>query len=317
MIAGVAAARAAVTLVLALGFWAAAPTVLGWMPTTVMTASMSPAIEVGDVVVSRPVPRDAVTVGRVVLATDPDWPGRLRLHRVTEVDAAGDLVTKGDANPSADSSPLHPDSVHGVGVLRVPWVGLPIVWLRTGEVVPLALCLAAFGVCLAIALRRGEDDSDAPTPPGQDASSDPPPTIRRTRRALGLTAAVAAVVSVGGTPAWASFSDASAASGSIAAGRVDAPFSLACSSSGGAVISWVYDGWEPRSFDLLVDGRVVESDIAARARSVRVPNDGSYSLFRDYRVTVRANVGATWSGESSESVSIGGGLLGIIRPFCR
>ena len=70
-IAGVAAARAVVALVLALAFWAAAPVALGWLPTTVMTASMTPAIEVGDIVVSRPVPREALLPGRVVLATDP------------------------------------------------------------------------------------------------------------------------------------------------------------------------------------------------------------------------------------------------------
>ncbi len=63
LVAAVAAARAVVTLALALGFWAAAPVALGWLPTTVMTASMTPAIEVGDVVVSRPMPADALLPG--------------------------------------------------------------------------------------------------------------------------------------------------------------------------------------------------------------------------------------------------------------
>ncbi|MDQ1171824.1 signal peptidase I [Microbacterium testaceum] len=98
LVAAVAAARAVVTLALTLGFWAAAPVVLGWLPTTVMTASMSPAIEVGDVVVSRPMPPDALLPGRVVLADDPDWPDRLRLHRIAGIDVDGALITKGDAN---------------------------------------------------------------------------------------------------------------------------------------------------------------------------------------------------------------------------
>lgn len=182
LIAGVATARAVVTLVLALLLWAAAPVVLGWTPTTVMTESMTPAIEVGDVVVARPVPHEDLVPGRVVLAVDPDRPDRLRLHRVAELRPDGRLVTKGDANPSADSSPLDPDAVHGVGVLRVPWVGLPVVWLRSGEVVPLALTVAGFAGCAVVALRRGEDeDPDAEGPPPHGEA--PPPTTRRAARA--------------------------------------------------------------------------------------------------------------------------------------
>ncbi|WP_295790515.1 S24/S26 family peptidase [uncultured Microbacterium sp.] len=180
--AGVATARAVVTLILALLFWSAAPVVLGWTPTTVMTASMTPAIEVGDVVVARPVPHADLVPGRVVLAIDPDRPERLRLHRVSELRPDGRLVTKGDANPSADSSSLAPDAVRGVGVLRVPWVGLPAVWLRSGAVVPLALTAAGFAVCAVVALRRGQDedpDADGPSP-----RVDPPaPLTRRAARA--------------------------------------------------------------------------------------------------------------------------------------
>lgn len=328
LVAGVAAARAVVALVLALAFWAAAPVALGWLPTTVMTASMTPAIEVGDVVVSRPAPREALLPGRVVLAIDPDWTDRLRLHRIAELDPDGGLVTKGDANPDADSTPLHPDAVLGIGVLRVPGIGLPIVWLRTGEVVPLAVSVAGFALCLAVALRRGaDDDPDEPSPPRDAAAHAQPLTRRalrarssRTRRlgrALGLAVAVALTGAAVSTPASASFSGEAAASGTVTAGRATGPWSLDCDNDGGAVVTWAYDGWEPRSFDLLVDGRVVVDDIPPWFRAVRVPNDGSYSLFRTDTVTVRTNIGAHWSAESSESVPVGGVLFGFGRPFCR
>ncbi|MEX8034493.1 S24/S26 family peptidase [Microbacterium sp. 20-116] len=323
-IAGVAAARAVVALVLALAFWAAAPVALGWLPTTVMTASMTPAIEVGDIVVSRPVPREALLPGRVVLATDPDWADRLRLHRIAELGPDGDLVTKGDANPDADSTPLHPDAVLGVGVLRVPGIGMPIVWLRTGEVLPLAGVVAAFALCLAVALRRGvDDDPDDPSPPPEDtpltrrALRAPPARSRLFRRGFGFAVAVATAGVTVSTPASASFSDESAASGTVTAGRVTGPETLGCYNDGGAVVTWAYDGWEPRSFDLLVNGRVVIADIPPRFRAARVPDDGSYSLFRTDRVTVRTNVGEQWSAESGESVPVGGVLLGFGRPFCR
>ncbi|MDT0116989.1 S24/S26 family peptidase [Microbacterium sp. PRF11] len=350
--AGVAAARAIVTLIVTLGFWAAAPLILGWMPTTVMTASMSPAIEVGDVVVARPVPREALVAGRVVLATDPDWPDRLRLHRIAALDDRGDLVTKGDANPSADSSPLHPDAVHGVGVLRVPFVGLPIVWVRSGDVVPLAACVLAFAGCLALALRRGDEDeetdADHPPPPAPsasltrralrtralekpDADTPPPPLTRRAlrtraragsarqrrrtaRSALALTAITALVATAVATPASAGFHADATTSGSVTAGRVTAPWALECSSGlfSNAVIFWSYDGWQPRSFDILADGYVIVRDIAPGERAVRLPS-GSWPILGASRVTVRVNVGQRWTAESG-GVAISGTLFG--RPYC-
>ncbi|MDZ5143697.1 S24/S26 family peptidase [Microbacterium testaceum] len=324
LVAGVATARAVVTLVLTLAFWAAAPAALGWMPTTVMTASMSPAIEAGDIVVSRPVPREALLPGRVVLATDPDRGDRLRLHRVAQISAEGELVTKGDANPAADSTPLHPDAVLGVGVLRVPVIGLPLVWVRTGQVAPLAVVAAGFALCLAMALRRGVDNGpDEPSPPSEGA----PPTRRAVRarptrarlftRGLGFAVALATAAVAVSTPAAASFSEESVASGTVTAGRVTGPSALGCDNDGGAVVTWAYEGWEPRSFDLLVDGRVVIADIPPRFRAARVPADGSYSLFRTDRVTVRTNVGEQWSTESDEGVAVGGVLFGFGRPFCR
>ncbi len=260
------------TLAVALGFWAAAPVALGWLPSTVMTASMTPAIEVGDVVVSRPMPADALLPGRVVLAEDPDWPDRLRLHRIAGIDADGALITKGDANPSADSSPLHPDAVRGVGVLRVPWVGLPVVWLKTADVVPLGAATLGFGLCVVLALRRGDDDESAPPADPDETHRGQPATRRSLRaqrrraparvrigRALGLASSVALAATLGATPAWAALADATTAPGSVVAATLSPPTRLGCVNDGGAVVTWAYDGWEPRGFDLLVNGRVVAS----------------------------------------------------------
>ncbi len=317
-------------MVVTLGFWAAAPLILGWIPTTVMTASMSPAIEVGDVVVARPVPRDALVAGRVVLATDPDWSDRLRLHRVTTLDDRGDLITKGDANPSADSSPLHPDAVRGVGVLRVPFVGLPIVWARSGEIVPLAACVLAFAGCLALALRRGDEDkeTDADTPPPSllpasltrralrtRAREDSVRLRRRTvRAALALTAITTLVAVAVATPASAGFRADVSTPGSVTAGRVTAPWGPGCSSGlfSNAVIFWSYDGWQPRSFDILADGYVIVRDIAPEERAVRLPY-GSWPVLGASGVTVRVNVGQRWTAES-DAVAVSGSLFG--RPYC-
>ena len=127
-----ALARGVVAAVLGLALWAAAPAAIGWQPTTVMTGSMEPRLSPGDVVVSRPIDAADVRPGRILLADDPDQPGHLRMHRYVDDGPHGSLVTKGDANPQQDSTPLRPDAVHGVAFLRVPFVGAPVRWIRTG-----------------------------------------------------------------------------------------------------------------------------------------------------------------------------------------
>ncbi|GAB3300488.1 hypothetical protein GCM10027298_14480 [Epidermidibacterium keratini] len=122
---------------LGLALWATIPLALGWTVTTVVTGSMEPAISTGDLVVSRPIAGDKVVPGQVALVTDPDRADRLRLHRMVRTDDAGALILKGDANPNEDSSPVAPDAVQGVGVLRVPWIGLPITWAKDGNVIAL------------------------------------------------------------------------------------------------------------------------------------------------------------------------------------
>ena len=148
-------ARGLVATLLGLAFWAVAPLVVGWQPTTTVSGSMMPRIEVGDVVISKPVPETDLRVGQVLLMDDPDQAGHLRFHRFAEPGDDGMLVTKGDANPQADSTPVARDAVHGVGVLRVPWVGLPVTWAREGDVARLVLLAASIAVLMALATLDG------------------------------------------------------------------------------------------------------------------------------------------------------------------
>ncbi|PYY31959.1 signal peptidase I, partial [Curtobacterium sp. MCBD17_030] len=133
----VLAARGVIAALVGVVFWGIAPLALGWHTTTVMTGSMQPTLLPGDVVVSKPVPAHDVRAGQVLLFPDPDHAGVLRLHRLQDVDAHGDLVTKGDANPEPDSTAVARSSVVGVGYLRVPLVGLPVVWAAEHRTVPL------------------------------------------------------------------------------------------------------------------------------------------------------------------------------------
>ena len=159
-------ARGVVVTLLGLALWAAAPAVIGWHPTTVMTGSMEPRLRPGDVVVSRPVPPAELRLGQVLLADDPDQPGHLRMHRAVTAGPDGTIVTKGDANPQRDSTPIARSAVHGVAVLRIPAVATPIVWMRDGEWTKVALLALVFAATLWLctvdgSLRRATSSSDS------------------------------------------------------------------------------------------------------------------------------------------------------------
>ncbi|GGL05199.1 signal peptidase [Curtobacterium luteum] len=172
------AARAVVAGLLGLALWAAAPALIGWQPTTVMTGSMAPRLAPGDVVVSRPVPPDEVRPGRILLADDPDVSGHLRMHRFVEEGPGGSIVTKGDANPQADSTPLERSAVHGVAFLRIPFIAAPVTWLHDGDWVRLVLLGLGLAAVLALctvdgSLRRLVDEPADPGDPPDDPGGDP------------------------------------------------------------------------------------------------------------------------------------------------
>jgi signal peptidase I len=150
------AARITLIAAMCLLFWAAMPALWGWIPTTVSSDSMAPRIRTGDVVISVPVDPSTVKAGQVLLVDSPDHLGELRLHRMVGLNEAGELVTKGDANPTNDSTPVARSAVKGVAFLKVPFVGLPGFWLHDGDILRLAaLTAGATGLLALSGLDRG------------------------------------------------------------------------------------------------------------------------------------------------------------------
>jgi hypothetical protein len=184
------AARGVLFSVLGMLTWALLPIALGWTPTTVMTGSMEPRIHPGDVVISRPAPTDATSLNHILLVDDPDHAGRLRLHRFAEFAPDGNLILRGDANSANDSTPVAPTAVHGVAVLRIPFVGLPMVWFAEKNWGPFAAALAAVaGLTLAAASGSITPDRAGPRP--HEKTREMPRGQRRTQQALQSGAASA------------------------------------------------------------------------------------------------------------------------------
>ena len=124
---------AVLVAVAGLVFLALAPRLVGFQGHVVVSGSMEPRLSPGDVVLTRPVLPQDLQPGQVLLFPDPEGADRLLLHRLVSFDERGDLITRGDANQSNDSTHVPASSVIGEAQLRVPHVGLPTYWRLTGQ----------------------------------------------------------------------------------------------------------------------------------------------------------------------------------------
>ncbi len=133
------------TAAVALAGLAIGPRVLGYQTLTMLTGSMAPAIDPGDVVVTTPLDVADVTEGMVISYHIPIDDHRLVTHRVIGVDHAPDgtvtVRTQGDANAAPDpwdavltGDTAHqvraviPDAGHLIAALRTPWINSTLVY---------------------------------------------------------------------------------------------------------------------------------------------------------------------------------------------
>ncbi len=145
----------------------------------VLTGSMAPVIEPGDVVLVTALDGgEDVPMGRVVAFRAPAPAPRnteVVIHRVVAQRPDGDFTTAGDANRDTDSAALRPDAVIGRGRVLVPWAGLPVLWWHQGNLVALLAWLLLTGLAVVLVVTgyrtRGPNDpdpDDEPPPDGQD-----------------------------------------------------------------------------------------------------------------------------------------------------
>ena len=116
-------------------FLAVGPRVLGYQTSTMLTGSMAPLINAGDVVVSVSKPVSGLKIGDVITYGIPVEDHRIETHRIIEVirndDGTTAIRTKGDANNGADpwTAVLHGGTVHAHAA-TIPHLGTAIQALR-------------------------------------------------------------------------------------------------------------------------------------------------------------------------------------------
>lgn len=121
----------------------------GLRPLIVLTGSMRPAIEPGDLVVARQMPADQIERGQIVTFARPGRPGETLTHRVVKVTDKGPghraVVTRGDANDRGERWTIARDGTVGRYLLKVPDAGrlVSAVATATGRTVAIWLLAAA------------------------------------------------------------------------------------------------------------------------------------------------------------------------------
>lgn len=100
------------------------PSVGGWFPMIVLTDSMYPEIESGDLILCHTVEADEIEVGDVISFYDPMGNGTsVVTHRVLSINEDGSFVTKGDNNNVEDRLAVDADDLIGIYRSRIPGAG--------------------------------------------------------------------------------------------------------------------------------------------------------------------------------------------------
>lgn len=151
---------------------------MGYTPYVVLSASMSPEINVGDVIYSQATRASDVQVGDVVTFVASDYQ-TVVTHRVLRINQATEtIVTKGDAN-SIEDPPISFSQVLGVVRFSIPKLGYialrvstpPVPYILVGLCVVAVSYLLAYNVARLLSSRSVVPSKDNPSVPDSPSHS--------------------------------------------------------------------------------------------------------------------------------------------------
>jgi signal peptidase I len=139
------------------------PVAFDMRPLTVLTGSMRPAIEPGDMVVDEQIRGDQIRVGDIITFQEPRGE-RTITHRVRKVsisEGQARVTTRGDANDKPEKWQIPIGGSVGRVAYTVPKIGYPVTWShsRNGRLalVSIPALILALWAMLRI-WRSGEDE---------------------------------------------------------------------------------------------------------------------------------------------------------------
>lgn len=148
--------------------------VAGYSIMSVLTGSMEPNYNIGDIVIIKKTNTDELKVKDVITfySSDPDMNGKIVTHRINDIineNGRLEFETKGDNNQAVDTENVPEDKVIGKVQGRIPYVGKAATFMQTNRtafflivILPM-LVIMAFEVkdIILIARSGDEDESEA------------------------------------------------------------------------------------------------------------------------------------------------------------
>lgn len=101
------------------------PMIFGYSRVAIISGSMSPAIEVGDLIIIKDA--DSYQINDIVTFRSGS---SLVTHRIIALDG-GKAITKGDFNNVADKAPIEISDIVGKFIARIPHAGDAVLFLRS------------------------------------------------------------------------------------------------------------------------------------------------------------------------------------------
>ena len=101
-----------------------------YKPVVILTGSMNPVLEKGDIVVYNKIEFNDIKVNDIIVYSLGEISVIHRVHKITYQDNKQVLITKGDNNNSIDVSPVSEDQVLGKVLFKVKKIGYPTIWVN-------------------------------------------------------------------------------------------------------------------------------------------------------------------------------------------
>lgn len=134
------------------------PKVAGYCPMIVLTDSMYPLIQSGDLIICQTIDAEAVEASDVIAFFDPAGSGTsIVTHRVVEVIEEGNTIsfrTKGDANNAEDSALVPADNLVGIYKSRIPSAGNIAMFMQTTQGLIICVIVPIIALVLYDVIRR-------------------------------------------------------------------------------------------------------------------------------------------------------------------
>ena len=118
---------------------------LGWRAEIVLSGNREPVINVGGLVIARPISPEDIRAGDILMYASTSGKNII-CHRVVSVEDIPSLrfVTRGDVNQLADPDPVLPSQVIGIVCFHAPYLGYVLHFVKSPLIILAMIAFIAF-----------------------------------------------------------------------------------------------------------------------------------------------------------------------------